>query len=218
MGNHGSFINSVRNKFKNRTTFFKIHLIFLKYFVYLSVLINRKLMGGLYMTVEEIYQLYFRDIYKYCFISLRNKQEAEDVTQEIFIKIINKIDQINDLSKIKPWIFQMTRRSIIDHFRKQKFKKFVSGELILPFIKSNEKTPEEKLELNSTKDLIYLSIKKLKPKYRDVFILRAIHGLSVIETSEILECSEGNVRVNYHRAVKQLKSYIQKELVKEGIQ
>jgi len=163
------------------------------------------------MMMDEIYKLYFHEIYKYCYVSLRNQQEAEDVTQEIFIKIINNLDQIKDFSKLKSWIFQITRRSINDHYRK---KKFVSVEMILPLFKSNEKSPEEKIELESTKDLIYFSIKKLKPKYRDVFILRAIHELSVSETAEILECSEGNVRVNYHRAIQQLKSYIQKELTR----
>lgn len=61
------------------------------------------------------------------------------------------------------------------------------------------------MEQNETKRLVHVAISKLKPNFRAVVILRGINELSIKETAEILQCSESKIKVDYHRALKELK-------------
>ena len=71
-----------------------------------------------------------------------------------------------------------------------------------------EKGPNEFVEQNEMKKIVHDAISKLKPNYRAVIILRGINEFSVRETSEILSCSENKVKVDYHRALNELKKKI----------
>lgn len=70
---------------------------------------------------------------------------------------------------------------------------------------STAKEPNELVEQNELKRSVHTAITKLKPNFRAVVILRGINELSIKETSEILQCSETKVKVDYHRALKELK-------------
>ena len=53
---------------------------------------------------------------------IKNKEESEDILQEVFIKILSKIGTLKDSSKLQSWVYQMTRNAIIDYIRKKKFE------------------------------------------------------------------------------------------------
>ena len=76
---------------------------------------------------------------------------------------------------------------------------------------STEKEPNELFEQNEIKRLVHTAISRLKPNYRAVVILRGISEFSIRETSEILQCSESKVKVDYHRALKELKKKLNLE-------
>ncbi|WP_281349682.1 RNA polymerase sigma factor [Ornithinibacillus caprae] len=84
---------------------------------------------------------------------------------------------------------------------------------------SNDKEPNELMVQNELKELVHDAISKLKPTYRVVVILRGINELSIKETAEILQYSESKVKVNYHRALKDLRRRINidvREVVKNA--
>lgn len=72
-------------------------------------------------------------------------------------------------------------------------------------MESNGKKPDEEVEFNEMEQFIHEAISKLKPNFRAVIILRGINEFSVKETADILQCSESKVKVDYHRALKDLK-------------
>lgn len=139
-------------------------------------------------------------------------QDAEDVTQETFIKAMMSSDDINDLTKTKYWLLSIARRTAIDYLRKKKRRSFFVdlSERLVGDQAENGKTLEEKVLMKEEWKEIQYALTKVKPKYRSLLILRGIKELTIKETAEILQCSELKVRVDYHRAGKLFRKELQK--------
>jgi RNA polymerase sigma-70 factor, ECF subfamily len=161
--------------------------------------------------LNEIYELYHRDIYHFALYFTNNKQEAEDITQDTFLKIMKSLSSLKDPEKLKTWIFSIARNTAMDLHRK---RKFVSLFPEWVFDKDKEKqgnTPEDHLIQKGEWTDLQNALLKLKQQYRTVVILRGLKELSIKETSEILGCSEAKVRVDYHRALQLLKKQVLKD-------
>jgi RNA polymerase sigma-70 factor, ECF subfamily len=156
------------------------------------------------MTNKEIISDWFRqysdDIYNFLLYRL-GKADVEDLVQEVFIKAMNGINSFNGNSNPKTWLYSIARNIAIDEIRRRNRNQWRT---MLSFDSNHEpitdRTPEQILDLSEGNRLLYNSIQSLKSNYRDVIILRGIKGLSVQETSEILQWSENKTRSTYHRA------------------
>lgn len=155
-------------------------------------------------SISKIYSKYYLDVYRFLVCFSGNQNDAEDLTQEVFIRVLNNLSTFNNETKLKTWIFSIAKHVAVDHYRKKRFSSIFS-EGFFKQIESPNKGPNDLIEQNEIKTIIHEAISKLKPKYRAVVILRGINELSVKETSEILNCSESKVKVDYHRAIKDLK-------------
>lgn len=163
-------------------------------------------MGDSRPDMNDIYNRYHRDVYHFALYYTNNKQEAEDITQETFIKIIRSYDCLKEPEKIKTWILSIARNTAMDLHRK---KKFVSLFPNWVFEKGSDKdTPEERLIKKGDWDELQNALIKLKHQYRTVVILRGLKELSIKESAEILGCTEAKVRVDYHRALQLLKKEV----------
>lgn len=162
-------------------------------------------------TLEDIYELYYRDVFHFSLYFTNNRQEAEDITQETFIKVMKSFHTIKDYSKVKVWILSITKNLAIDLHRKKKYQKLISG-----FLKDSkaEHEPDDydshMIRLEEWQ-IVQNALLKLKPHYRSVVILRGLKELSVKETSDILGFNEIKVRVDYHRAIKMLQANLNRQ-------
>lgn len=154
-------------------------------------------------SIIEIYRRYYLDVYRFLICFTGNQNDAEDLTQEVFIRVLNNLSNFNTGS-LKTWIFSIAKHIAIDHYRKKKFSSIFS-EGFFKQIVSSEKGPNDLLVQNEMKRAVHAAISKLKPDFRTVVILRGINEFSIKETAEILHCSESKVKVDYHRALKVLK-------------
>ncbi|WP_342541929.1 RNA polymerase sigma factor [Paenisporosarcina sp. FSL H8-0542] len=160
--------------------------------------------------IEELYDEYRNDVYRFSLFFTHNKQEAEDITQETFIKVMKNIHQLKDVSKKKTWILSIAKNTAIDLIRKQKLINFLPQLLKGNDHKSHYVATDESRLINTENwRELQNAILTLKPHYRSIVILRSLNEISVKETAEILGCTEGKVRVDFHRAINQLK----KELI-----
>lgn len=158
-------------------------------------------------SISKIYRQYYLDVYRFLICFSGNQNDAEDITQEVFIRVLNNLSNFNGSSNLKTWIFSIAKHVAVDHYRKKKFTSFFKDGFFKQ-IASTDKEPHELIESIEMKKLVHEAISKLKPNYRAVVILRGINEFSIIETSEILQCSESKVKVDYHRALKELKRRI----------
>lgn len=156
--------------------------------------------------IETIYDTYYRDVYHFALFYTNNRQEAEDITQETFIKIMKNIGSLQNTERLKTWIFSITKHTAIDLKRKQKFIQFLPDWIYEK--ESEEATPEKKAIQKKEWEELQEALIKLKPTYRSIIILRGLKEMSVKETAEIMGCSERKVRVDYHRGIQQMKKHI----------
>lgn len=155
-------------------------------------------------SIATIYHLHYLDVYRFLICFSGNQTDAEDLTQEVFIRVLNQISDLNRVTNLKTWIFSIAKHIAIDHYRKKRFSTIFSEGFFKQLI-STEKEPNDQIEQNEIRKSVHLAIAKLKPHFRTVIILRGINEFSIKETSEILQCSESKVKVDYHRALKELK-------------
>jgi RNA polymerase sigma-70 factor (ECF subfamily) len=140
---------------------------------------------------------------------VNDREEAEDLMQEVFIKALKGLHRFKGESSYKTWLYAIARNIIYDRSRKRKAMLVVS-DLLHP--EKPVELPHEVLEKKETVQLLYRALLHLNLPYREIIILRKIKGYPIQETAEILGWSEAKVKTTLHRAIQALK----KELLKKG--
>lgn len=160
--------------------------------------------------LEQLYDLYEQKMYAVAFSILHNEQQAEDVVQETFIKLLKNIKKIKEPSdaRARGYVFRMIKSTAIDQYRRNQRRKGVCQ-------------PIEDMELGDQRDEIselisYLARKteldqilsQLPIQYREGIIYRFVHQLSVKETAAVLEIREEAVRKRQQKALKKMKDML----------
>lgn len=162
--------------------------------------------------IVQLYQQYHRDVYQFSLFFTNSVPDAEDITQETFIKAMKNIKTLKDPERAKAWLLSIARHTAIDHLRKKKFK-WIVPDILENLSTDKREIPDEQILQREKWQEVQDALLKLRPNYRALLILRGFKELSIGETAEILQCTELKVRVDFHRAVKALK----KELIgREG--
>ena len=146
-------------------------------------------------------------MFNYALFMVNNRMDAEDITQEVFIKLWNNFEKIN-LSKSKSWLLSTTHNLCIDYLRKRKKQMNDSTEINENTISKKENflsDPEINYRRNILKDRINKSIKKLPNNLKCVFVLYEIEGFKYREISQALNFPINSVKVYLLRARKKLQ-------------
>ncbi|QFF99137.1 RNA polymerase sigma factor [Psychrobacillus glaciei] len=154
--------------------------------------------------IEELYNQYYRDVYQFALYYTNNKQDAEDITQETFIKVMRNFSQLKDETKQKTWILSIARNTAVDIHRKQVLRRLLPSKLEKKSQLSGE-TAEQRVLMQEDWALLQEALLSLKPHYRSLVILKGLKEFSNKETAAILGCTELKVRVDYHRAIAKMK-------------
>ncbi|MDV2581555.1 RNA polymerase sigma factor [Alkalibacillus haloalkaliphilus] len=158
--------------------------------------------------ISDWYDHYSDDLYNFLLYRV-GEADVEDLLQEVFIRAYKGLGSFEGDANPKTWLYNIARNISIDEIRKRQRQKWKS---IIPFESNHEpkteRTPEQVLELDEEKQVIYQAIQSLKPAFRDVIILRGIKELSVTETADVLNWTENKVRSTYHRSKQSLAQKI----------
>lgn len=167
-------------------------------------------------TFNKLYDQYHVDLYQYVYYMVKNKQLAEDIVQDVYIKVLKSYNNFRGESSEKTWLFSIARYTTIDYFRKQQRQKnklasFFNKEQDFSRIKDQDPLPEEVVQLNDDMQQIYRLLDQCTLDQKNVLILRFLQSLSIHETAEILEWSESKVKTTQHRAIKKLQAMIDED-------
>ena len=168
---------------------------------------------------QHLYEKYHQDVFQFLFYMVKNRETAEDLMQEVYIKVINNYEKFEGQSSEKTWLYSIARNTAIDHFRKQKnwkqrlFSNFDWGRDI---IKDVQLLPEEVALLNDDIQSVYKNLEKCTVDQKTVLILRYVQDLSIVETAEVLNWTVSKVKTTQHRALKLLKATFVFEKEGEG--
>lgn len=152
-------------------------------------------------ATRALFELYRSDVFKYARHMLGSIPEAEDVTQEVFTRVFQSWNDFAQQSQAQTWVWSIARNHIYDVMRKkQRVARLVDMEA------RAEEVPAPPLDTSMLE--LQDAIRSLRPKYRQVVILRYIQDKPIAETSRLLGWTETKVRITCHRALKELRSIL----------
>jgi RNA polymerase sigma-70 factor (ECF subfamily) len=171
-------------------------------------------------TFQRIYEKYHHELFQFLFYMVKNREQAEDLVQEVYIRVLKAYDKFEGRSSEKTWLFSIARHVAIDWFRKQKtIRMRILGKFDWDKheIKDDQALPDEISLQNEQIQWMYRSLDACSVDQRSVLILRFLQELSITETAEALGWTTSKVKTTQHRAIKQLKKQMDSISEREGI-
>jgi RNA polymerase sigma-70 factor (ECF subfamily) len=178
--------------------------------------------GGDITAFERLLKRYDRNVFRIAQHITQNREDAEDVVQDAFLKAYQKLDQFQGNSKFYTWLVRIAVNEALMRLRKRKSDKTVSMD---DDVETEEGTmprefadwspnPEQQLSQAELKDLLGRTIQGLPTSFRTVFVLRDVEGMSTEETAEMLGLSVPAVKSRLLRARLQLRERLSKQFKK----
>ncbi|WP_409298012.1 RNA polymerase sigma factor SigX [Peribacillus sp. SCS-26] len=169
---------------------------------------------------QRIYDNYHQDLFQFLFYMVNNRETAEDLVQEVYIRVYKSYESFQGKSSERTWLYSIARNTAIDHFRKHKSWK---QRLLENFdwgrneIQDEQPLPEEFILEQEEFRLVYESLDRCTVDQKTVIVLRYIQELSISETAAVLGWTESKVKTTQHRALKNLKKIISEEPERGGV-
>lgn len=167
----------------------------------------------LYEIMSEYGTQIFRLVYSY----VKNRETAEDLTQEVFIKVHRNIGNFKGKSNLKTWLYQIAINTCKDYLGSWHHRYITLTNKVNILSKSHRDQPEKNLLESETSNYIANGIMSLPPKYREVIILYYYEGLNFREISTVLNVNENTLKSRMRRAKKLLKNKFEEVQNYEGI-
>lgn len=170
---------------------------------------------------DDLYKKYHQDVFQFLFYMVKNREQAEDLVQEVYIRVLKSYHRFEGKSSEKTWLFAIARNVAIDHFRKEKgwkqrlIDKFDFTEQQV--IDETNPIPDEVAILNEDIQRLYRCLDKCSTDQKMVIIMRYLQQFSISETAVSLGWTESKVKTTQHRAMKVLKKHMEEISDEEGI-
>lgn len=150
------------------------------------------------INIEIIYKDFHAKLYRFIVGRISDPAAAEDILQEVYIKLHANIEGLRDENRLESWIYQITRHAIVDHYRKARSGEELSESLAYPI----EDDPYALSVLSSS---VQGMLSCLDPKYRDALVLTDLQGLSQVELASKLGITVSGAKSRVQRAREKLK-------------
>ncbi len=187
-----------------------------------AALLVRRCVGGDAVAWEEIVQRYHRRIYNICYRFAGSAEDAQDLTQEVFIKMYRTLNSY-DMQRggFMTWVTTMTRNLLVDHFRKTKQERLTESldtvssdhEDAMPLneqIPDRGPAPDSKVQSRETGAAVHQALQKLSPELREAVILRDLQDLDYRDIATVLKVPEGTVKSRINRGRAELGRLLQR--------
>ena len=144
-------------------------------------------------------------VYSFAYYSLRAKEDAEDVTQEVFIKLWQHWQKV-DHGKLGAWLMRVAHNAVIDHVRKQRPAQANLDHYADVDDQAGTSDEAGEIDRQIFKDQLQLAIKSLDDPFRSIVVMRDVQGLSYADIQASLDMSESQVKVYLHRGRRKLRA------------
>lgn len=174
----------------------------------------KKAKNGNIEAFEKLINAHQKSVFNIAYRIIGNYDDANELAQEVFIKIFKSIKNFKEDSSFSTWVYKIATNTCLDELRKRKNKQVVYIDESIKSedgdfhreIKSEKYSPSEYLEKKELREFVQQEILSLPEEYRTVIILRDFQGFSYDEISKILNCPEGTVKSRINRARQRLKN------------
>jgi len=182
----------------------------------------RRCIAGDVVAWEEIVQRYNRRIYNICYRFAGSGDDAQDLTQEVFIKMFRTLSSYDvERGAFMTWVTTITRNLLVDHFRKSKQDRVTDSLDAAPSEHEDAMPLSEKIEdkgpgadtsvqSRETRELVHSALQKLSPELREAVILRDLQDMDYKDIATVLKVPEGTVKSRINRGRAELARLLQR--------
>jgi RNA polymerase sigma-70 factor (ECF subfamily) len=175
---------------------------------------------GRELAFRELVRRYERPVFSLVFRMVRDRETAEDLAQDAFIKVLNHIDKYSPEFKFSSWLFKIANNVAIDHLRRRRIDTVsldgnpnatTAAEVEASTIEigSDQESALDELEAKELGSAIERAIATLRPEYRACIMLRHVEGRSYEEIAATLDLPLGTVKTYIHRARHELRKALE---------
>jgi RNA polymerase sigma-70 factor, ECF subfamily len=187
-----------------------------------AAMLVRRCVAGDARAWEEIVQRYHRRIYNICYRFAGSSDDAQDLTQEVFIKMYKTLKTYDlDKGALMTWVTTITRNLLVDHFRKTKQDRMTDSmdtapsehEDAMPLseqIPDKAAPPDASVQGRETRDMVHSALQKLSPELREAVILRDLQDMDYKDIAAVLKVPEGTVKSRINRGRAELARLLQR--------
>jgi RNA polymerase sigma-70 factor, ECF subfamily len=188
----------------------------------LAVLLVRRCVAGDTAAWEELVKRYNRRIYNTCYRFAGSAEDAQDLTQEVFIKMYRTLSSFDvERGAFMTWVTTMTRNLLVDHFRKTKQDRMTDSldaapserEDAMPLseqIPDKGAPPDATSQNREVRETVHRALQKLSPDLREAVILRDLQDMDYREIATVLKVPEGTVKSRINRGRAELARLLQR--------
>ncbi|MBX6357083.1 MAG: sigma-70 family RNA polymerase sigma factor [Micromonosporaceae bacterium] len=156
----------------------------------------------------QIYDRYVDSVYRFVYFRVGNRQLAEDLTADTFLRALNNIGSVTWQGRdLRAWLVTIARNRVADHFKSGRYRLEISAGDVLEADREErgpEGRPEEAVLGHITNVALLSAVKRLNPEQQECIVLRFLQGFSVAETAEAMGKTEGAIKALQYRAVRAL--------------
>lgn len=177
----------------------------------------RKAKKGDIQSYQEIYAVFARKVLNFIYRMVNSPEEAEDLAQETFVAVYQKLGTLKDDSKFEPWLFRIARNFVYQRYRTRSPSTVSidaldeNGQLVTQLV-DTRKNPDEAFQNVELEDVVAEVIAGLPEKYREVFILSALQHLSYQQIAEVVGRSLPSIKTDIHRARLEVRKRVKEYL------
>jgi RNA polymerase sigma-70 factor (ECF subfamily) len=163
----------------------------------------------------RLYDIHVDRVYRHIYYRVGNEHDAEDLTQQVFLKAWQAIDRYKrKASPFIAWLMTISHNLVVDFYRTRKDKAYIEAEILADGPASS---PEVAAEASFEQQRLRRAILQLGSDEQQVVILRFIEGFEFSEIASALNKKEGNIRVILHRALVKLRNILEKDKKQRGL-
>jgi RNA polymerase sigma-70 factor (ECF subfamily) len=190
----------------------------------LAALLVRRCIAGDAAAWEEIVQRYHRRIYNICYRFAGSADDAQDLTQEVFIRMYRTLNSYDvERGAFVTWLTTMTRNLLVDHFRKTRQDRLTDSldttpsehEDAVPLgerIPDAGPAPDSGIQSREARETVHQALQKLSPELREAVILRDLQDMDYKEIAMVLKVPEGTVKSRINRGRAELGRLLQRTI------
>lgn len=172
--------------------------------------------SGDMMSFEELVRRYRNDVYAFSMHFLHDREEAWDVSQEVFVKVYRSLWRFRGEASFKTWLMRVTANHCKDRLKKRRLSTVSFDDAIESNAASPVLAPDQRVEAEELGHAIDQAVASLPHKHRTAFMLREYEGLSYQEMAEVMNCNVGTVMSRLHHARQKLQNALTRMGFVEG--
>lgn len=142
----------------------------------------------------------------------RRREDAEDLVQDVVVKLVDRVDEMSRIDKLRPWLIRILYRRFVDTYRRQQRSPVAPADFLPQEETRADTATSDELYRLEWQQVLQLGLDELDDEQRDTILLHDVEGYTAEEVADILDIRIGTVKSRVHRGRAKLREFLEREL------